>query len=263
MKLAVAVKCTGTLDDEFALQDDGSGVVPDHLDYDLNEWDIFSLEAAVQLREQAGGGEVVAIAVGGEKSERALRSCLAKGGDRAVRISVDDPGYDDPLAVARILASAVARESPALVLCGVQSSDAANAATGIALAGYLDLPHVAVVKRLEYDFVQSVAIVERELEGGVVELLRVRAPALLTIQTGINKPRYANLRAIKQAGNKPLEVITPAELGLDESELAASAGAKLRALRRPDRGAGAEMIAGSAADVAARIAQIARERMPG
>ena len=100
------------------------------------------------------------------------------------------------------------------MLCGVQSSDAVNGATGIALAGYLELPHVAVVKQLDWDAASWTATVKRELEGGLVEVLRVRTPALLTIQTGINEPRYANLRAIKQAREKPLEVTTPDDLGV-------------------------------------------------
>ena len=104
------------------------------------------------------------------------------------------------------------------MLCGVQSSDAVNGATGIALAGFLDLPHVAVVKSLDYDAASSTATVERELEGGLVEVLRVRTPALLTIQTGINQPRYATLRAIKQAREKPLAVEGLAALGLDASD---------------------------------------------
>lgn len=264
MKIVVPVKQVAVLDEEFELLDDGSGVDPDFVEFEVNEWDTFSLEAALQLREQAGGdGEIVAVTVGDDESEEALLSCLAKGADRAVRVSDEGLDTDDPLAVARVLAAAVSRESPDLVLCGVQSSDAVNGATGIALAGYLDLPHVAVVTALEYDAAESTATVERELEGGLIERLRVRAPALLTIQTGINQPRYANLRAIKQAREKPLEVVDTAELGVGSEELAAAAGSHRRGLAPPDRGAGAEMIPGGPAEVAARIAEIVRERMSG
>ena len=214
MKIVVPIKQVAALDDEFELLEDGSGVDPDFLELDLNEWDAFSLEAALQLREETGDGEVVVVTVGDDEAEEALLGCLARGADRAVRVWDDALEGADVLAVARVLAAAVQRESPDLVLCGVQSSDAVNGATGIALAGYLELPHVAVVKQLDYDAAGSVATVKRELEGGLVEVLRVRAPALLTIQTGINEPRYANLRAIKQAREKPLEVTTPDELGV-------------------------------------------------
>ncbi len=272
MKIVVPVKQVAALDDEFELREDGSGVDPDFVELELNEWDSFSVEAALALREQAGADghgpaadshEVVVITVGAEESEEALLSCLAMGADRALRIWSDECRDADPLAVARVLAAAVARESPELVLCGVQSSDAVNGATGVALAGYLELPHVAVVKHLEYAAAESTATVKRELEGGLVEVLRVHTPALLTIQTGINEPRYANLRAIKQAREKPLEVSTPEQLGLGAGALAASAGSRRRELRLPERGEGAEMLEGSTAEVAARIIELVRERMTG
>ncbi len=261
MKIVVAVKQVAALDDEFELLDDGSGVDPDFVERDLNEWDAFSLEAALQLRENNGDGEVVVVTVGDEEADEALLGCLARGADRAVRVWADSLADADALAVAKVLAAAIGREQPDLVLCGVQSSDAVNGATGVALAAYLELPHVAVVKHLDYDAAQSTATVKRELEGGLVEVLRVRIPALLTIQTGINEPRYANLRAIKQAREKPLAVSTPEGLGVDSDAIAAAAGSRRRQLRSPDRGAGAEMIDGSPSEVAARIVEIVRDRM--
>jgi electron transfer flavoprotein beta subunit len=261
VKIVVPVKQVAALDDEFELLDDGSGVDPDFVELDLNEWDAFSLEAALQLRESSGDGEVVVVTVGGEDADEALLGCLARGADRAVRVWEDLLADADPLAVAKVLSAAVAREQPDLVLCGVQSSDAVNGATGVALAGYLGMPHVAVVKQLDYDAAGSTATVKRELEGGLVEVLRVRTPALLTIQTGINEPRYANLRAIKQAREKPLDVSTPDQLGVDPDAIAAVAGSRRRRLRPPDRGAGAEMIDGSPSEVAARIVEIVRDRM--
>jgi electron transfer flavoprotein beta subunit len=263
MKVVVAVKQVAVLDEEFELLEDRPGVDPDALDWELNEWDEFSLEAALQLREAEGAGEVVVISVGQEEAEEGLRACLAKGADRAQRVWEDALEEADPLVVARVLAAAVERESPDLVLCGVQSSDAVHGATGVALAAHLDLPRVAVVKALDYDPASRMATVERELEGGLVELLRVRSPALLTIQTGINEPRYANLRAIKQAKEKPLEVLTPSELGLDEDAIAAAAGSRVRSIAPPEAGEGAEMLNGSPSAVAERIAEIVKERMSG
>jgi electron transfer flavoprotein beta subunit len=265
MKIVVPVKQVAALDEEFELLDDGSGVDPDFLEWEINEWDTFSLEAALQIRERAGGDddEVVVVTVGDEEAEEGLLSCLAKGADRALRVWDESLQDADVLAVARVLAAAVERESPDLVLCGVQSSDAVNGATGVALAGYLDLPHVAVAKSLDYDAAQATATVQRELEGGLVEVLRIKAPALLTIQTGINEPRYATLRAIKQARDKPLQVSGLAELGLDDDAVAQVAGSRRVALRPPEEGAGAEMLNGSPAAVAARIVEIVQERMSG
>lgn len=264
MKIVVCIKQVAALDEEFELREDGLGVDPDWLERDLNEWDSFSLEAALQLREQAGGEghEVVAVTVGEQESEEALLGCLARGADRAVRVWDEDVlARGDVLATARALAAVVAREQPELVLCGVQSSDAVNGATGGALAGLLGLPRVAVVKQLDFDASAGTLTVARELEGGVVERLRIALPALLTIQTGINEPRYATLRAIKQAREKPLEVVGPAELGVDPGELEEIAGARLQAMTPPQRGAGAEMLDGSPAELAGRILELVRERV--
>jgi electron transfer flavoprotein beta subunit len=261
VKVVVAVRAVATLDDEVELVDGETAVDPDGLEWDLNEWDAFSLEEALTLRDAAGDGEVVAVTVGDEEAHESLIACLAKGADRGVRVWDETLAGADPLAVARVLAAAIERESPDLVLCGVQSSDAVNGATGVATAAHLGLPHVAVVKGLALE--DGVATVERELEGGLVEVLRIGLPALLTIQTGINEPRYATLRAIKQAREKPLGELGLEDVGLDADAIAAATGSRTRRLRHPDRGAGAEMLDGSAADVAARIADIVKERMSG
>ena len=263
MKIVVPVKEVAVLDEEFDLLEDRPAVDPDAIEWELNEWDDFSVEAALRLREAQGDGEVVVVSVGDEEAEEGLRACLAKGADRALRVWDDSLEGADPLAVARVLAAVVERESPDLVLCGVQSSDAVQGATGVALAAHLGLARVAVVKALDYDAGSGSATVERELEGGLTELLRVRLPALLTIQTGINEPRYANLRAIKQAKDKPLEVLGPGDLGVDDSTLAAAAGSRTRSMAPPETGGGAEMLSGSASDVAERIAGIVKERMAG
>ena len=263
MKIVVPVKQVAVLDEEFEMLDDRPGVDPDAIDWELNEWDDFSVEVALQLREAEGEGEVVVVSLGDEEAEEGLRACLAKGADRAQRIWDDSLEGADPLGVARVLAAAVERESPDLVLCGVQSSDGVYGATGVALAAHLGLPRVAVVKALDYDAASRSATVERELEGGLAELLRVELPALLTIQTGINEPRYANLRAIKQAKEKPLEVLGLSELGLEEGAVAAAAGARVRSMAPPEAGGGAEMLNGSPSAVAERIASIVRDRMSG
>ena len=262
MKIVVPVKQVAALDDEFELLD-GGGVDPDFIEWELNEWDTFSLEAALQIGEAVGETEVVAVTVGDEEADEGLLSCLAKGADRAVRVWDDALKGADALAVARTLAAAVERESADLVLCGVQSSDAVNGATGVALAAHLGLAHVAVVKRIDYDAGAGTATVERELEGGLVEVLRVSTPALLTVQTGINEPRYATLRAIKQARDKPLEVAALGDVGLDEDTVASAAGSRVRRLSHHEKGDGAEMLDGSAAELAARIADIVKERMSG
>jgi electron transfer flavoprotein beta subunit len=178
-----------------------------------------------------------------------------------VRVWDDALKGTDALGVARVLAAVVTEESPDLVLCGTQSSDAVNAATGVAVAGFLDLPHVAVVKGLDIDASAGVATVQRELEGGLVEVLRVALPALLTVQTGLNEPRYATLRAIKQARDKPLQLWGLEDVGLDREAVEAATGSRTAGLAMPEAEATAEMLNGSPAAVAARIVEIVQERM--
>jgi electron transfer flavoprotein beta subunit len=144
----------------------------------------------------------------------------------------------------------VERGAPELVLCGAQSSDALNGATGVALAGLLGLPRLAVVRELSV--ADGAATVARELEGGLIERLRVRLPALFTIQTGMNEPRYATLRGIRKAAAKPMEVIAAGDV---------EPGARLLSLAAPPRGEGAELLAGGAAEIAARIATIVRSKV--
>lgn len=258
MKIFVCVKQAASLDDDFEVSDDGRTVDADALEWNMNEWDTFALEAALQIREGRGDGEVIAVTVGDEEADEVLLDCLARNADRAIRIADDDHELTDVLQVARLLAAVVEREQPDLVLCGVQSSDSVNGATGVALAGYVDLPHVAVARAIEIEGDGSAAVVNRELEGGLVERVRVRMPAVLTVQTGINEPRYATLRAIKQARDKPRSVVTPADLGL-EGDL--RPGARVEAIAPPTQREGAEMLEGDVDAIAGQIAEIVSQRM--
>ena len=247
MRTLVCIKQVKNLGDEVEFTADGTDVDPDYLDAALNEWDSYATEEAIRLRE-ASGGEVVVVTCGSRESEAALRRCLAMGADRAVR--VEGVEGHDPIRVAHALAAVVRDESPDLVLCGVQSSDSVQAATGTALAELVGLPRVAVVTSLEPG--EGSARVHRELEGGIVDVVDVDLPAVLTIQTGINEPRYANLRAIKQA-----EQVEVAVRAADE----APSASRVRRMFTPPRGEGAEMLGGDPAEVARRIAEIVKERV--
>lgn len=255
MRIIVAVKQVAVLGDEVAFTDDERDVDPDYLEHALNEWDTFATEEALRIRESADEGEVVVVSVGDEEAEEAIRRCLAMGADRAIRISSDGIADRDPITIARALASVIADEEPDLVLTGVQSSDSVQGATGTALAELLDLPRVAVVTKVEYDHAGRRALVDRELEGGIVDVTEVETPAVLTIQTGINEPRYATLRAIKQAEQKEIAVVEPGELG--------EPAYRVRRMFAPPKGEGAEMLDGSPAAIAQRIAEILKERLSG
>jgi electron transfer flavoprotein beta subunit len=253
VKIVVCVKQVAVLGDEVEFADDARDVDPDYLEFALNEWDSYATEEALRIRERVGteDDEIVVVSVGDDEVEKAIRRCLAMGADRATR--VDCSGSRDPITIARLLAPVVRAESPDLVFCGVQSSDAVQAATGTALAELLDLPRVAVVTRLEWDPGRGRATVHRELEGGLVDVTEVDTPALLTIQTGINQPRYATLRAIKQAEQKEIQVATPGEEG--------PPAYRIRRVFTPPKGEGAELLDGSPADVARRIVEILHERL--
>jgi electron transfer flavoprotein beta subunit len=246
MKVVVCVKQVAALGDEVEFTEDERDVDPDFLDFALNEWDTYATEEALKLTE-GSGGEVVVVSVGPEDVEECMRRCLAMGADRGIRVEAERSL--DPVQIARALAEVVRAENPDLVFTGVQSADAVQAATGTALAELLDLPRVAVVTKIELG--DGKATVNRELEGGLVDVTEVDTPALLTIQTGINEPRYATLRAIKQAEEKEIDVREPGELG--------EPAYRVRKMFVPPKGEGAEMLNGSPADVAARIKEIVEE----
>ena len=248
MRIVVAVKQVAVLGDEVEFTDDERDVDPDYLDYALNEWDTYATEEALRLSEAAGDGEVVVVSVGPEDAEEAMRRCLAMGAHRGIRVDTDD--RLDPIQLARALAEVVRAESPDLVFAGVQSADSVQATTGTALAELLDLPRVAVVTKIELG--DGKATVNRELEGGLLDVVEVDTPALLTIQTGINEPRYATLRAIKQAEEKDIDVRQPGDLG--------EPAYRIKKMFVPPKGEGAEMLNGSAADVAQKIKEIVEER---
>ena len=260
MKILVAVKQVAALDEDFEMRDDGRDVNPDFLIRDLNEWDDFSLEEAVKIKEaSAEAVEVVVVSVGADDVDEALRKCLAKGADRAVRVwdaAVED---SDSIAIARLLAAVARREAPDMLFAGVQSSDQSFASTGIATAAFLGWPHAAVVSNLNYPPGAKSAVFRRELEGGLLHEVEIQCPAVLTIQLGINTPRYASLRSIKQAAAKPIEVLSLEDVGLGSADVGeAGSASRVRRMFVPDK-ARAQLIEGDVAQQAARLAEIIKE----
>lgn len=257
MKILAMVKQVAFLDDEFEMRDDGRDVEEDYFEKDLNEFDHFSVEEALLIKEAAGDdAEVVVVTVGDEDADDVLRTALAKGADRGIRVWDDALADADGISIAKVLAKVVEREKPDMVFTGAQSADFGSAVTGMALAGILGWPHAAVVCNLEYGRDAKTATLRRELEGGLEEVMTIRCPAVLSIQLGINEPRYASLRGIKQAKQKQVD-----ELSLDDLDLDAAAVAPASRVRRmyaPEKGQ-AELITGSPAEQAARLAEIIKE----
>ena len=264
MKILVPIKQVATVDEDCELRDDGKDVDPDYLEYELNEWDDYSWEVALRLNEAHGDEvEIVPVTVGPEEAEDGLRRCLAKGGERAIRVWDDALEGSDPMAIARVIAKVAQRENVDLVFAGTLSSDHGFAATGICAAGLLDWPHAAVVSQLAVRPGSGQATVHRELEAGLEEKITLQCPAVLTIQLGINEPRYASLRGIKQARAKPVEVLSHTDLGLDDTEVGESGSlSRVRRMFTPERGQ-AELIEGTGAEQAARIAEILKAATGG
>jgi electron transfer flavoprotein beta subunit len=264
MKLLVAVKQVAALDEDFEIRADGKDVEPDFLIRDVNEWDDYSLEEALRIKEAATSPlEVVVASVGPEDADEALRKCLAKGADRAIRVWDEAIEGSDSIAIARIIAAVTRKEAPDMLFTGVQSSDHAFASTGVATAAFLDWPHAAVVANLTYTPGGSTAVFRRELEGGLLHEMEIECPAVLTIQLGINTPRYASLRSIKQAAAKPIEVLSLEDLGLAQADVGESGSlSRVRRMYIPDKGR-AEMIEGAVEEQAARLAQIIKDLVGG
>jgi electron transfer flavoprotein beta subunit len=260
MKILVAVKQVAALDEDFEFRADGKDVDEDFFIYDLNEWDDYSLEEAMKIKEASSSEvEVVVVSIGPDRVDESLRKCLAKGADRAVRVWDDALEGADSIAVGRVLAAVVKKEAPDMVFAGVQSSDQAYGSTGISTAAYLDWPHAAVVAELQYQPGANKAVVRRELEGGLSQEVEVACPAVLTIQLGINKPRYASLRGIKQAASKPIEEISLGDIGLSAADAGADRSAsRVRRMYVPTKGRAA-MIDGTPAEQAAKLIEIIRE----
>ncbi len=259
MKILVTVKEVATLGDRFAIED--GDIAQGDLEFELNEWDDYALEGAVQMSEDNADVEVVVATIGPERAEETIRMTLAKGADRAVRIWDDQLAAADELAPATkasLLAAVVADEDPDLVVTGVQAGDDANSATGVALAERVGYEWAAVVNELDIAPGADGGTVHRELEGGVEEVLRIELPAVLTIQTGLNEPRYASLRGIRQAQRKPIDVHALEDLGLDASVL--DVPIERRSIAEPESESDATIWEGSAAETAGELATLLRER---
>jgi electron transfer flavoprotein beta subunit len=259
MKVLITVAEVAEVEDDFEI--DGLAIDERYLNYDLNEWDDYAVEAGVQIQEAGDDVEVVSATIGPERADETIRMALAKGVDRAIRVwddSLEGVEYLDSETKADVLAAVVEEEQPDLVLTGVQSDDTAFGATGVSLAEEVGFEWAAVVNHLEYEPGGESASVHRELEGGVEELTDVELPAVLTIQTGINEPRYASLRGIRQAQSKEIAPKTLAELGLDAGVTDSSVS--LTQLYEPETESDATLFEGGPDEEAGQLADLLREK---
>lgn len=241
MRIAVCIKQVPDTEARLRVGKDGRWIAEEDLPFGINESDEYALEEALALAE-ASGGEVVVYSLGPDRVKEALRKALALGAARAVHLKDEAFEGGDALAAGRALAKAVAREEYDLVLTGSQSEDLGFGGTGSVLAGHLGWPHAWLVMGVEVEDGGTVKV-KREMESGMNEIFRMKLPAVLEVQAGINHPRYASLKGIMQAKKKPLEQVSAADLGLDPSEVGA-AGSRLEivSVAFPESGEGAEII---------------------
>lgn len=248
MRIIVCLKQVPARDSLLRLNAQGTWIQESDISFEVNEPDIFALEEALRLKESQGG-EVVVCCLGPARAQQAIKEALAKGADRALHL--DDPAFAglDSFGMARAMAKALEAEKPDLIVTGLQSDDFGFAQTGVIMAELMGLPHSTIIMQIE---AQGGAVkVKRELEAGFFQFIELPLPALLTIQSGINKPRYATLKGIMAAKNKPLKKLSMADLGLSAGDLAPRQ--KIARVYVPEKRSKTEFFEGSGKEIATKL----------
>ncbi|MCD4819239.1 MAG: electron transfer flavoprotein subunit beta/FixA family protein [Candidatus Cloacimonetes bacterium] len=254
MEIIVCIKrVPQTAEVAVKIDSTGKGIEKDRLTFDTNESDTYALEEAVLMKEKFGGN-ITVISLGDEDTEDTLRIALAKGADNAIRIKAEDFGVLDGFQTSQILQSAIKTLNYDVIFTGCISTDAAYSQIGVTLAELLEIPHASLV--VNFDINNERADVQRELEGGLIEHLDISLPALFTIQTGINEPRYASLIKIRRATKKIIKVIGKDELQQDEF----ISNSTLDELFVPPISKQVEFLTGSVGESSAKLAGIFKEK---
>ncbi len=245
MKILVCLKQVPHKDARLDISSDGKWIEDSSIKFEINEYDSYALEEALRIKD-AGDAEVVVCSVGPDRVVQSLRTALGMGADRAIHVWDDGLENCDPLGVSKILASVAKAEGSELILMGLMSDDSNFGVIGPMVAELLNFPHATGITKAE---IKNGAInVERELEGGALEVVSVPRPCVLTAQTGMNDVRYASLKGIMQAKKKPLDKKTLGDLGLDAAAVAPKV--TIEKIYSPPKGEGAELLEGSPAEIA-------------
>jgi len=247
MKIFVAIKQVPLRDSPLHPDSSGKWIDEADLSFEINEPDAYALEEALQLKEKHGG-EVVVLCAGPERAAQTIREALAKGADRAIHIATDNLGALDTLGVAKLLSAAVAPEKPDLILTGLQSDDLGSGQTGVVMAELLGVPHSTII--MQADVREGSIRVKRELENGWFQHIEMPLPAVLTMQSGSNKLRYATLMGIKKAKSKEIRSVTPPELGG-----AAAVVATIEKVYLPQKSKQTQIFEGDAKSAAAQLVE--------
>jgi electron transfer flavoprotein beta subunit len=247
MKIIVAIKQVPARDSSLKVDSSGKWIQDSDLSFEINEPDAYALEEALQLKEKHSG-EVIALCLGPARASTTIREALAKGADRAIHIEDEDASGLDTLGLAQLLAAAVKAENADLILTGLQSDDLGYGQTGVVLAELLGWPHGTIIMQVETT--DGGIKVKRELEDGWFQFISMPLPAVLTIQSGINKLRYATLMGIKKAKSKEIRKLTTAGLGG-----AREACAVIEKVYLPQKTKQTQILEGPAKEVAAKLVE--------
>lgn len=252
MDIVVCVKRVPLTEEvDLVIDQQRKGIKKDQLAFVLNDWDNYAIEEAILLKEKHDG-TVTAITVGNEDDEEVLRRCLAMGADRAIRIAVDDTGRFDSYGISKIL-SRVVKDLPFdLVFTGVLADDDYSGMVGMMMAEQLKINHANAVTAIQIE--EGKARTTSELEGGLSEVSLIELPALLTIQTGINEPRYVSILGIRKAAKKELKVMDLSDLGISDEEL--SSRTIIEEVYLPPETEGAQILTGDADKIASDFLEI-------
>lgn len=254
MEIIVCVKRVPDLAEvDVSIDATGRGIKSDDLVFGLNDWDRFAVEEALQLKEKHGG-RVTVITVGDEEADDVLRRALAMGADEAIRLADPEFAEADGYMTARILHAAISKRPFDLVLTGSVSSDRGAGVVGGMLAAMLDIPQVALATAI--DATAATLTVQHEVEGGLERVVEMDLPALVTVQTGINEPRYVSIRGIRKVSGVEIPVLD------GDGQIDASARwVRVEEMFLPPSGQGAEILEGRTDDVVDQLVE--RLKMQG
>jgi electron transfer flavoprotein beta subunit len=247
MKIIVCIKQVPERDAQVRIDSSGKWIEESDIQFAMNESDAYALEEALQFKEKHGG-EVVVLSAGPERAGTTIREALAKGADRAIQVESENLNQLDALGVAQLLASAAKQESPDLVLTGLQSDDLGYGQTGVIMAELMGLPHASLILNVEKT--DNGITVKRELEEGWFQNIELPLPAVLMIQSGGTKLRYATLMGIKKAKTKELRKLSAANLGQS-----AAPAATLEKITQPRKQKSTQIIPGSPKEAAATLVE--------
>jgi electron transfer flavoprotein beta subunit len=245
MNILVCIKQVPAKDAPLAIT--GNWIKESDIGFEMNEPDSYALEEALRLKEKHGG-EVIALSLGPERVKQTIKEALAKGADRGIHIADNNFAQLDPLGAAKVLAAAIAKEKIDLVLTGLQSDDHGFGQTGVLLAGLLNHPHATII--MQIDVQDGKMKLKRELEAGWFQRIECPLPAVLSIQSGINKVRYATLKGIMAAKKKEIATMTREALGVNVEPTQ-----KIEKIYVPTKTKKTEFLTGSPKEVAAKLVE--------